>query len=252
MNVAPPLATDVTKRLFITPCRERARINSSRAPLESRVIIPLPRGFRQKSDAFHAKTKVATGKFADRATREERERERERNVGEERKKDERGGGKSRKRKKEKKGEYGRRRKRGKRANEKEREIRRRTQLSTEQLATSSPLSSIEDTLRLSPCPRTCSLSPADRPCSLARIYVTLSHTQARARVQKSRSHPPTARRVAPHLADPRSAGVFPPSPCFRGPFQPPRSTPCPAGHVPIHRRHTIVRSIASRSDLAAR
>lgn len=103
-------------------------------------------------------------------------------------------------------------------------------------------------------------SLARRPLLHSRAYIltntfarvhTLSHSRART---ESRSHPPAARvsrPPSPRLADPRSAGVFPPSPCFRGPFQPPRSTPCPAGHVPIRRRFAIVRSIASSFDLAA-
>ena len=37
--------------------------------------------------------------------------------------------------------------------------------------------------------------------------------------------------------------VFPPSPCFRGPFQPPRSMPCPAGHVPIRNGFYVVVAI---------
>lgn len=133
--------------------------------------------------------------------------------------------------------------------ERERKVRRRTEPSTELTTPSSPSSSIEDTLRLSVPSYVLAL--ARRPPLYSHTY---AHSHKRARVQKAvvTLQRPAAPPVPLRLVDPRSAGVFPPSPCFRGPFQPPRSTPCPAGHVPIHRWRAIVRSIASRFNLTAR
>lgn len=135
----------------------------------------------------------------------------------------------------------------KKEREREREVRCRTQPSTERLTIPSPSSHLYKIPFDSPCPRTCSLSPTDHLYTLAR---TRTHTYKRVQKAVVTLQRPAAPPVPPRLVNPRSAGVFPPSPCFRGPFQPPRSTPCPAGHVPIHRRHAIVRSIASRSVLA--
>lgn len=63
IRIAPSLATDVTKRLF-TDASPTGSHKFERLPC--RVIIPLPRSFRQKSDAHLTKTKVATGKAAKR------------------------------------------------------------------------------------------------------------------------------------------------------------------------------------------
>lgn len=59
VRIAPSLATDVTKRLF-TDASPTGSHKFERLPC--RMIIPLPRSFRQKSDAHLTKTKVATGK----------------------------------------------------------------------------------------------------------------------------------------------------------------------------------------------
>lgn len=139
-----------------------------------------------------------------------------------------------------------------REKERDRKVRRRTQPSNERLTTLSPSSSIEDTLRLSVPSYVLAL--ARRPV-LTHSTTSYTYSHADSRAQKAvvtLQRPARPPRPALPLVNPRTAGVFPPSPCFRGPFQPPRSTPCPAGHVPIQRRHAIVRSNASRSALAAR
>lgn len=81
----------------------------------------------------------------------------------------------------------RERKRGKKREERKREVRCRTQPSTERLTIPSSSSSIEDTLRLSVPSYVLAL--AHRPSLYSRTF-TYSHIQART---ESRSHPPAAR-----------------------------------------------------------
>jgi len=154
------------------------------------VIIPLPRGFRQKSNAFYAKTKVATGGKGESESGCGESVRYERDVGGERKKKARGGGKiveaeERKRRMRR----GREREAAKRERERERKVRRRTEPSTELTTTpSSPSSSIEDTLRLSVPSYVLAL--ARRPPSYSHTVRALTQTGA---CTESRSHPPAAR-----------------------------------------------------------
>lgn len=201
-NVAAPLATAVTKRLF-TDASPTGSHKFER--LSSRMIIPLPRSFRQKSDAHLTKTKVATGKAARRDEGRERNGSAGQRAEKERKKEKkskrwwknRGSGRKNKKNTERGRERERARKREEgreRERKREREVRRRTHHPLPSLIYRRYPSTLRALVRARSLARRPPLYTLARvqphTNTLARVHVPAAHSRAHT---ESRSHPPAAR-----------------------------------------------------------